>query len=59
MKVNHAREIKELEVMLAEGTQKRSDLETKLKEREEKFDTVNSEVTELLNENISFSKMLN
>ena len=45
--------------MLAEETQKRSELETKLKEREEKFDTVNSEVTELLDENISFSQMLN
>ena len=45
--------------MLAEETQKRSELETKLKRREEKFDTVNSEVTELLNENISLTQMLN
>ena len=44
--------------MLAEETQKRSELETKLKEREEKFDTVNSEVKELLDENITFSQML-
>ena len=45
--------------MLAEETQKRSELETKLKEREEQFDTANSEVTELLNENISLTQMLN
>ena len=44
--------------MLAEETQKRSELETKLKDREEKFDTVNSEVKELLDENITFSQML-
>ena len=44
--------------MLAEETQKRSELETKLKKREEKFDTVNSEVKELLDENITFSQML-
>ena len=44
--------------MLAEETQKKSELEAKLKEREEKFDTVNSEVKELLDENITFSQML-